>query len=77
VRVKLIIDIERLDKQFAAWVGTCVVLALSATAVCGVFSVEAQGSGIAELKTILSGVRMYKPLEPKTLVAKVLGLLFI
>lgn len=57
--------------------GSCVILALLSTTACGWISVEAQGSGIPELKTILSGVNIYKYLTPKTLIAKVLGLVFI
>lgn len=68
---------ERLDKQFAAWVGSSVVLALIATAACGWISVEAQGSGIPELKTMLSGVTLTQYLQPKTLFAKAIGLVCV
>lgn len=40
-------------------------------------SVDAQGSGIPEVKTILSGINFYKYLSMKTLVAKVLGMVTI
>lgn len=75
--MKLIEKLERLDKQFAAWILSSVVLALISTAACGLISVQAQGSGIPELKTMLSGVNFYQYLELKTLLAKLIGLVTI
>lgn len=47
------------------------------TGVCDLIAPAAAGSGIPQLKVILSGVNVYEPLLPKTLVAKVLGVIFI
>ena len=38
-------------------------------------SVSGQGSGIPQVKTVLSGVPIYKFLSPKTLLAKYFGLI--
>jgi len=59
------------------WIITGIILALISTAICGFISPAAQGSGIPELKTILSGVAFFQQLLPKTLLAKALGLIAI
>jgi chloride channel 2 len=68
---------ERIDLQLGLWVFTSVVLAVLSTLVCDLISVYAQGSGIPEVKTILSGINFYRYLSISTLVAKVLGLALI
>lgn len=56
---------------------TSVVLAVSATLVCDLISVYAQGSGLPEVKTIFSGINFYKYLSLQTLVAKVFGIVTV
>ena len=45
------------------------------TTACYYFSVEAEGSGIPELKTILSGINFYKYFHIKTFFVKIFGLI--
>jgi H+/Cl- antiporter ClcA len=52
-------------------------LAFLSTAACGFISSEAEGSGIPEFKTIMSGIKLHKPLQARTLLAKVLGIMLI
>ena len=68
---------ERIDLQLGLWVITSVVLALISTFICDMISVYAQGSGIPEVKTILSGINFYKYLSIQTLIAKVFGMVTI
>jgi chloride channel 2 len=68
---------ERFDLQIGLWVITSIVLALLSTFICDMISVYAQGSGVPEVKTILSGINFYKYLSLETLVAKVLGMITI
>lgn len=65
---------ERFDLQIGLWVASAIILALLSTFFCDTISVFAQGSGIPEVKTILSGINFYKYLSFNTLIAKVLGL---
>ena len=65
---------ERFDLQIGLWVASSIFLALASTFICDTVSVFAQGSGIPEVKTILSGINFYKYLSLETLVAKVFGL---
>ena len=75
--MKLVRKFERFDIQIALWVVSSVVLALLSTLACDLISVYAQGSGIPEVKTILSGINFYKYLELKTFFAKIIGMILI
>lgn len=44
---------------------------------CDKISLAAFGSGIPQLKSILSGVNIHGPLLPKTIIAKILGVMLI
>eukprot|EP00744_Colponema_vietnamica_P001770 GILI01002893.1.p1 GENE.GILI01002893.1~~GILI01002893.1.p1 ORF type:complete len:747 (+),score=200.05 GILI01002893.1:79-2319(+) len=66
--------VEFLD--FIMWIVSSVVLVCISTFVCYKVSKAAEGSGIPELKSILSGVVMPKYLTFKTFIAKVFGLVF-
>lgn len=74
-RVKFIERLERRDLQLAVWISSSIVLALLATGVCYFFSMEACGSGIPEIKTILSGINFYKYFNMKALFTKIAGLI--
>lgn len=67
---------ERFDIQIGIWVITSMFYAFLATFVCDMISTDAQGSGVPEAKTILSGINFFRYLQPKTLIAKFLGLVF-
>eukprot|EP00742_Colponemidia_sp_Colp-10_P002989 GILJ01003190.1.p1 GENE.GILJ01003190.1~~GILJ01003190.1.p1 ORF type:complete len:777 (+),score=93.96 GILJ01003190.1:39-2369(+) len=60
--------------NFFVWTGWCLTFSLASTAVCHFISKGAEGSGIPELKAILSGVVLPQYLTKRTLVAKCIGL---
>jgi len=76
-RLALVRTFDRFDIQIGLWVMSSIVLALIATSFCGILSTDAQGSGIPDVKTIISGINFYKSLTIKTLIAKVFGMCFI
>lgn len=76
-RINLVRTFERFDLQIGLWVGSSIVLAIISTTACHLISVYAQGSGVPEVKTILSGINFYKYLSLGTLVAKFIGLVTI
>jgi len=56
------------------WVLSGLFFAMIAAAVGQFISVDAQGSGIPEMKTVLSGLELFRYLSWRTLLAKILGL---
>jgi len=77
VKEVFISKIERSEFQFAAWCFSSIVFALLSCGVCDWFAPQAIGSGIPQLKVILSGVNIYQPLLPINLPAKIVGVIFI
>jgi len=77
VRASFVFKIERTEFAITVWCVSAVLAALSCTYVCDMISPSALGSGIPQLKSILSGVDIHGYLLPKTLVAKILGLMLI
>jgi chloride channel 2 len=63
--------------NFIFWVGTAVVFFLLATSVGYFISADADGSGIPEMKTVLSGINIYRYFSFNAFVGKVLGLFAI
>ncbi len=61
--------------NFIVWIITAVVFLLLATSVGKYIAPEADGSGIPEVKTVLSGVNIYRCFSVETFVAKVIGIL--
>ena len=57
------------------WVSSCFILLLLATSAGYFISSDADGSGIPELKTVISGINIYRYFSVEAFVAKVLGLL--
>ena len=47
---------------------------LLGVAVCQILAPKAVGSGVPQVKTVLSGIKIYKFLEFKLLIAKIIGL---
>lgn len=74
-RVKFIETLDRIDVQYVVWIISSIILALMSTGVCWYFSMEACGSGIPEIKTILSGINFYKYFHLKTFFTKIFGLI--
>lgn len=62
---------------FVSWSITAVLVGLPSAYLCKNYSPEAVGSGIPELKTILSGVNIYRYLSFKTLCVKFIVLVLI
>jgi len=56
------------------WVITAVILFLLASSVGYFITPNADGSGIPEMKTVLSGIPIYRYFSFDTLIAKMLGL---
>jgi chloride channel 2 len=56
------------------WVISCVLLFLLATSPGYFVTADADGSGIPEMKTVLSGITLYTYFSFKSLVAKMVGL---
>lgn len=60
--------------NFIFWIGSSIVFILLATSIGYFISVEADGSGIPEVKTVLSGINIYRYFSVEAFVAKILGL---
>lgn len=60
---------------FFIWISTAIVMATISTSVCHVFGQEAQGAGVAEIKCILTGSRLYEYLNFRILAAKFISLI--
>lgn len=56
------------------WVGSSVSMLLLATSVGYFISSDADGSGIPEVKTVISGISIYRYFSVEAFVAKVIGL---
>lgn len=61
--------------NFLLWIITAVIFLLLATSVGKYIAPEADGSGIPEVKTVLSGINIYRCFSVETFVAKVIGIL--
>lgn len=76
--IQLRFDICTGDKtpflNFILWVFSSVILILIATSTGYFISTEADGSGIPEVKTVLSGINIYRYFSFEALIAKILGL---
>uniref|UniRef100_A0A1I8ENK5 Chloride channel protein n=1 Tax=Wuchereria bancrofti TaxID=6293 RepID=A0A1I8ENK5_WUCBA len=60
---------------YAAWLIYTMVLLMLATTIVHYLSINAMGSGIPEVKTILQGVHLEKHLTFRTLISKLVGLM--
>jgi hypothetical protein len=60
--------------NFILWVSTCFLLLLMATSMGYFISSDADGSGIPELKTVISGINIYRYFSVEAFIGKVLGL---
>lgn len=63
--------------QYFVFVLCTMACGLTATYLCEKYSIEAQGSGIPEIKTYLSGVRISSFMSPKSYIIKFIGLILI
>jgi H+/Cl- antiporter ClcA len=63
--------------NFIFWVGTAVILFLSATCVGYFISADADGDGIPEMRTVLSGMNISHYFSFNAMVGKILGLFAI
>ncbi len=63
--------------NFIFWVGSAILFFLLATGVGYFISADADGSGIPEMRTVLSGINIYKYFSFNAFVGKVLGLFAI
>jgi hypothetical protein len=62
--------------QYIFYVLGSVVLAVLATKGCEYLSIDGQGSGIPDTKTVLAGINFYKIFSIRAMMARVLGLIF-
>ena len=62
--------------NFILWITSAVIFLLLATSSGYFISQEADGSGIPEVKTVLSGFYIYRYFSLETFIAKILGLYF-
>ena len=60
--------------NFIFWVVSCLLLMLAATSVGYFISADADGSGIPEVKTVLSGINIYRYFSLEAFIGKVIGL---
>ncbi|KAG6600708.1 chloride channel protein CLC-c-like [Cucurbita moschata] len=67
---------EKYYLAFAVYVGSNIVLAFSAAALCAYIAPAAAGSGIPEVKAYLNGIDAYSILAPSTLFVKIFGSIF-
>lgn len=70
-------QIESAFVRFAVFVFSMIFFCLLAVLTTQLLSPNANGSGIPQLKTILSGVKIYKFLELRVFFAKYLGIMFV
>ncbi len=71
---KLIASSENELFNYVFWVISCVVLFILATSTGYFISPDGDGSGIPEMRTVLSGIPIYKYFSFNTLIAKMVGL---
>ena len=76
VRKELYDDLKfNSELQYIYWAGSSIILGLVATGLCALMGGKAsQGSGVPELKTIISGVNDYTYLRFRYLVGKLMAL---
>ncbi len=67
---------ERFDLQIGLWLFLSVFFGLVSTSFCDNLSIHAQGAGVPEIKTVLSGIDFSESLSLKTLVARDFSLAF-
>jgi chloride channel 2 len=60
--------------SYLLWVLFSIVFVLFSVGICQIISVNALGSGIPEMKTILRGIELQNYLQFRTLIAKIAGL---
>jgi len=60
--------------NFILWVSTCFIFLLMATSMGYFISSDADGSGIPELKTVISGINIYRYFSVEAFIGKILGL---
>jgi chloride channel 2 len=60
--------------SFAIWTGMILFFTMIAASVGAFISKDAEGSGIPEMKSILSGVNIYRYLSFQTVIGKIIGL---
>ena len=76
VILKSVHSIENYYLRYAAYSGSMIACGLISVFICQVLSPQAVGSGVPQVKTVLSGVRLFNFLEKKVLVAKILAMFF-
>ncbi len=60
--------------NFIFWIGSAIVFISLATSTGYFISADADGSGIPEVKTVLSGINIYRYFSVEAFIAKILGL---
>ncbi len=73
-RQMIISDTDNGFFNFILWISTAVILILIATSMGYFISGEIDGSGIPEIKTVLSGINIYRYFSFNAFVGKVIGL---
>lgn len=63
--------------RYIFWVFITTICALLATFLCDKYSKEAQGSGVPEIKTYLSGLRITQFISPISYIIKFIGLVLM
>jgi H+/Cl- antiporter ClcA len=76
-RLALIASIHNAFLRYLCWVFITTSCALAATFLCDKYSKEAQGSGVPEIKTYLSGLRITQFISPISYIIKFAGLVLM
>lgn len=69
------VDREEFARAFFTYLGISIGFAVTAGVIC-IIEPSAAGSGIAEIKAYLNGINLYKSVRIRTLLAKVIGMMF-
>jgi len=76
-RITIIALVGNVVGRYFVWVCVTMALGLFTTFLCDKFSKEAEGSGIPELKTYLSGLKITNYINAKSYLVKIVGLILI
>ena len=76
-RIYLLAQIESEWLRLLAWCGITILFGLVTTFLCDKFSKEAEGSGIPQIKTFLSGLKLNNYLNARSYFVKMAGLILI
>jgi H+/Cl- antiporter ClcA len=76
-RLEIVQSTSSVLARYLIWTGITTACALSATYLCDKYSKEAEGSGVPEIKTYLSGLRISQYVSLQSYFIKLIGLILM